>query len=41
MTRHGVDMAVVVDPNDLHVELVDRGATADLEPMAADTEDWP
>jgi catechol 2,3-dioxygenase-like lactoylglutathione lyase family enzyme len=34
-TVHGVDMAVVVDPNGVHVELVDTGAIANLERMAA------
>lgn len=36
-TVHGVDMAVVVDPNGVHVELVDTGAIANLERMAAGT----
>lgn len=38
-TVHGVDMAVVVDPNGVHVELVDTGAITNLERMSAGTTD--
>ena len=40
-TVQGVDMAVVVDPNGVPVELVDTGAMANLERMAAGTLDRP
>ncbi len=39
VTVMGVDMAVVVDPNGVHVELVDTGAVANLEAMRAASSD--
>lgn len=35
VTVHGIDMAVVVDPNGVHVELVDTGAMANLGRIAS------
>lgn len=37
----GVEMAVVVDPNGVHVELVDTGAVANLDRMAGRTGERP
>lgn len=39
VTVQGVDMAVVVDPNGVQVELVDTGAVANLEAMTAASAD--
>lgn len=39
ITVTGIDMAVVVDPDGIHVELVDAAATANLEQIGVDPAD--